>query len=132
MMKKILIVFLFALLFTGGICFPQDSGYKVYKSLVSGEQGEIFLTVGLDNCSADIVCDGENSLSLYPDGQFELCWTAGSLKCETGPLIVSEIGTHYFKIYGFDRIGLTPPTNEAILTIEERIAPPSGCSIRKF
>ena len=135
MMKKIFIACLFCLLFTGGISYSQDicdgdssitidrfgkfvlcwvknpepdvQGYLVRKSRIAGEIGDEFLTVLHANCLERI--------------------------CETPPLIVSEVGTHYFKIYAYDANTTSGRSNEVLLIVEDGTPnPPSGCSVKKF
>jgi len=161
MMKKIFIACLFCLLFTGGISYSQVTcdgvsvsdvltdeqfvlcwtkndandqviGYRVYKSLVSNQKGDLFFTFLTTDCGADL--------------------------CETGPLIVAVPGTHYFKIYAYDdgrviNFGRYDPatqtmkdetytmpslessaSNEVVLIVHGDVVPdpPSGCSVKKF
>ena len=118
-----------------GLCWKKNvedlAGYKVYKSTVSNEQGDLFLEFLQGNCSADI--------------------------CETPRLTVAIKGIYFFKVYAYND-GRTvsyerydpdtmemktvtyqmPPemseaSNEVVLIVEDKSASkPSGCSIRLF
>jgi len=131
-MRKIIATCLICLLFTGGISYSYDKGYRVYKSLVSDEQGDIFVTVPMSNCSDTIECEGVHRLVVDKKEEFQLCWdTDEQYYCETSSLRVSAIGKHYFKIYAFAGEEETLPSTEVILIVKR---PPSsgGCSVRKF
>ena len=132
---KIFVIFLFTLLFTGGISFSQEfceggpsltvdrfgqftlcwkknpepdiQGYLIRKSRIAGEQGLEHMTVLHADCLEYI--------------------------CETPPMNIPEIGSHYFKVYAYDANTTSGGSNEALLTVEDGTpSPPSGCSIRKF
>ena len=66
----------FAMCWTKNHANDQVVGYKIYKSLVSNQKGDLFLTFLTADCGTDL--------------------------CETGPLIVAVPGTHYLKVYAYD------------------------------
>jgi len=159
MMKKILAAFFFCLLFTGGISFSQEDGYRIYKSSVSNEQGELFVTVPASNCTGAVNCDGVDTLMILPADQFQVCWSIPTSECESGPLTVAVPGVYFFTVRGYvgDREQSyekynpntqqmetvtytlpgheTPPSNEVTLIVNAGVDepdPPSGCSIRRY
>ena len=124
----------FVMCWTKNDANDQVAGYKIYKSLVSNQKGNLFLTFLTTDCGADL--------------------------CETGPLIVAVPGTHYLKVYAYDEGKVVnfqrydPATQtmkdethtmaaaeseaspEVVLIVNESGAvvpnPPSGCSVKKF
>ena len=124
----------FVLCWTKNHANDQVVGYKVYKSLVSNQKGDLFLTFLTTDCGTDL--------------------------CETGPLVVAVPGTHYLKVYAYDEGRVVnfqrydPATQqmkdetytmaaaeseaspEVVLIVNESGAvvpnPPSGWSVKKF
>jgi hypothetical protein len=160
-LKYLYLPILLCLLFTN-LSFGQGvepDGYKIYKSSVSNEQGDIFVTVPVSNCSAVNDCNGFDTLGLNPSDLFQLCWDGYLVKrCETGPLIVTVPGTYFFKVYSyteayevtydrynpdtqeFEETTYTMPeytnhqgSKEAILIVGNLPPdPPINCTIRKY
>lgn len=158
-MKKIISACLFCLLFTGGLSFGE--GYIVRKSRIAGETGMEIARFDGTVCDPGVVCSGSNVIDVDVNGQFVLCWTAGSVKCESGPIDAPiDTGNHYFTIIGFteDRThtyqeydpatetytdksytipgSVSPPSNEAVLIVTSGVPtlppPPTGCSVKKY
>jgi len=159
MMKKVITACLFCLLVTGGISFGD--GYIVNKSTVAGQPGVEVANLPLSVCDPNLTCDGTKIIDVVTGKQVELCWTVAAARCASGPILVEEVGTHYFTIVSYtddetvtyqrwnettqqyeDASYLMPggtsmPSNEVVLVvrplIDVPIPPTNGsCSIRKL